>query len=788
MLVQFEPDVAEDARAIARAAASAVLARTLRADGRLERLTTSLPVSDAIAILQALPQVELAEPNWIVRQDATANDPFFTNGSMWGIYGNTTTPASEFGSQAGEAWARDVIGSADVYVAIIDDGIDFTHPDLAPNIWTNPFDPIDSMDNDGNGYVDDIHGWDFAGDDNSIFDSTLDDHGTHVAGTIGARGGNGIGVAGVNWNVTIIGGKFIGPTTGDIAHAVEALDYITDLKTRHGLNIVATNNSWGGSQASTFLHDAIIRAAKQGILFVTSAGNAGSNNDSVPHYPSNYSTLVDVGSETAASYEAVIAVAALASDGSRPSFSNYGAATVDIGAPGSGIYSTTPGNTYSPFDGTSMAAPHVTGSVALYKAAHPAASAAEIRSAILLQGIDTPSMSGITTTGRRLNVGDFRSDLRVTIDDVRLTEGNVGTRNATFTVTMTAASGSPVAVTYETRNGTALNGVAAEANTGALAVPASGTSGNASPYPSTITMPAGLGTVTNVQVVLTGLSHQFVPDVDVLLVGPAGQTCVLMSDVGSGAATNLMITFDDSGAALPIGSPLSSGTYRPTNNGFGDFFGSPAPPGPHGSTLSMFNGTSAAGTWRLFAIDDSALGIGGIAGGWSLALTTSGADYSHTAGALTFPAGSISQQASVPVIGDAAFEPAEHFVLALTSALGATVDDDEGQATIVNDDFTDAVLSGQPIRAIHLIELRSAINELRTTRGLAPFAFTDTLTPHSTAVRAIHVTELRQALDAVYVAAGLMPPVYTDQVVIPGVTVVRVVHIAEIRDRVISFP
>ena len=277
--------------------------------------------------------------------------------------------------------------------------------------------PSTALDNDGNGYVDDIHGWDFFQDNNTIYDGGPGTRrSTATARTWPApsarRGGNGVGVAGVNWNVTIISGKFLGPAGGTTADAVEALDYITDLKQRHGLNIVATNNSWGGGGYSQALHDAIIRAAKAGILFVAAAGNGnalgiGQNNDTVPPYPSNYNTLVGTSTETAASYEAVIAVASITSTGARSTFSNYGATTVDLGAPGGGVWSTTPSATYSQFSGTSMATPHVTGAAALYRSAFPTATAQDIRSAILESATATPtaSLAGITVTGGRLNIG-----------------------------------------------------------------------------------------------------------------------------------------------------------------------------------------------------------------------------------------------------------------------------------------------------------------------------------------------------------------------------------------------
>jgi subtilisin family serine protease len=266
--------------------------------------------------------------------------------------------------------------------------------------------------------VDDIHGWDFTQNNNTIFDggpgSSVDQHGTHVSGTIGARGGNGVGVAGVNWNVTIISAKFLGPSGGTTANAIKAVNYITDLKTRHGLAIVATNNSWGGGGYSQGLHDAIIRGAKADILFMAAAGNGnflgiGQDNDSTAHYPSNYNTSIGTSTETAATYDGVIAVASITSSGGKSSFSNYGATTVDLGAPGSSIWSTTPNNTYSSFSGTSMATPHVTGAAALYLAMHPGTSASSIKNAILAsaQNTLTSSLSGKTVTGGRLNIGWF---------------------------------------------------------------------------------------------------------------------------------------------------------------------------------------------------------------------------------------------------------------------------------------------------------------------------------------------------------------------------------------------
>jgi subtilisin family serine protease len=418
LLVQFSDDSTPALRANALGRAGArgkrlIQTAAMQAAGQrgLSVVEVGGDVFQAAAALANDPAVEFAEPNWIYQHQAIATDTYYTNGSLWGMYGDATSPANQYGSQAGEAWARGNTGSSEVYVGVIDEGIDISHPDLANNIWTNPYEVLDGVDNDSNGYVDDLHGWDFVGENNTVYDgaagdTTTDAHGTHVSGTIGAEM-NGLGVVGVNWNVEIISGKFLAPNGGTLADAVQAFDYFTDLKTRHGLNIVATNNSWGGGGYSTALHAAINRAAKAGILCIAAAGNSGLNNDMWASYPSNYNTTVAAGSEAAASYDAVIAVAAIDSKGGKWSASNYGRTNVDIGAPGVAIWSDTPNRTLSRYDGTSMATPHVTGGAALYASTHPGVGAAAIKSAILSSAIKTKSLDRKVGNGGRLNVSGF---------------------------------------------------------------------------------------------------------------------------------------------------------------------------------------------------------------------------------------------------------------------------------------------------------------------------------------------------------------------------------------------
>ena len=275
-------------------------------------------------------------------------------------------------------------GANRVVVAVIDTGADYTHPDLAANIWNNP--------NAGkDGFVGDFHGYDFANNDGNPMDDN--GHGTHVAGTIGAVGNNGLGVAGVNWAVSIMPLKFMTATgSGYLSDAIRAINYTTMERTQYGVNVRVINASWGGGGFSAAMQSAIQAAGNAGILFVAAAGNDAANNDAVPHYPAGYNSTN------------VIAVAATDQNDRLASFSCYGATTVDLAAPGVSIYSTVPGNRYGSLSGTSMATPHVAGAAALAWAYNPTATVAQIRNA-LLQGVDHPSaLSGKVASSGRLNV------------------------------------------------------------------------------------------------------------------------------------------------------------------------------------------------------------------------------------------------------------------------------------------------------------------------------------------------------------------------------------------------
>ena len=687
LLIQFHPHAAEVARASVLEHVSVAVQERLSiaatGAGELDLVTLppGLEVQDAIRRLANNPAVAYAEPNWILTHESVSNDTHYTNGNLWGMYSDDlpsavgpTGTTNQYGSQAEEAWAAGATGSQTVYVGIIDEGIQFTHPDLAANVWTNSFDPVDGVDNDGNGYIDDIHGWDFSGNNNTIYDGTSDDHGTHVTGTIGAQGGNGAGVAGVNWNVTYISGKFLGSNGGTIANAVKAIDYMTNLKVKHGLNIVATNNSWGGGGFSQALLDAITRGANENILFIAAAGNGGldqvgDNNDSVASYPSNYNTTAGAG------YDAVVAVAAITSSGGLASFSNYGAGTVDLGAPGAGIYSTLPssgGSTYGSYSGTSMATPHVTGAAALYASTHPGASAAQIRQAILNSTTSTPSLNGKTATGGRLNVSALMepSGPSLSISDVTQAETDAAGATFTFTVTLSNPNGQTVSVNATTANGTATaDGVGADGDYVAL------------PVPQTLTFLPN-ETIKTVTIVVNGDTVSEAHET--FFVNLSGASGATIAD-GQGVGT----IQNDDGALLISDVTKAEGNSSVT---------------PFTFIVSLQNASIKPVTVDYATAEGTA---------------TAGGDYAAANDTLTFAAGQTSQIVTVNVTGDTAEEPDETFFVNLSNATSATIADTQGVGTISDDDRLPTISIGD-------------VSKAEGHRGSTPFMFTITLATAST--------------------------------------------------------
>ncbi len=362
VLVRFRGSADAADRAEARAGVDGKLTDTWDLVPGLQMLT--LPagesVQSAVAELKDNPDVLYASPNLIMKLQVLPNDPQMVNGDLWNMNDIRAPQAWNTGS-----------GSRDVPVAVIDSGVQMDHPDLKDNIWTNPGEiPDNGIDDDNNGYIDDVHGWDFVSSDNSpgYEGEPIGAHGTHVAGTIGAVGDNGIGVAGVNWRSSIMPLTVCSPSGSCYLNlAISALQYAVDKGVR------VSNNSYGGAGCDYLpFRDAIAAAGTRGHLFVAAAGNNGSNNDTSPFCPASYNL------------SNVISVAASKPDGQLASFSNYGD-SVDLAAPGQGIISTLPeggfgkSGGYGSLNGTSMAAPHVAGAAALLLSLHPDWTVAQVK-------------------------------------------------------------------------------------------------------------------------------------------------------------------------------------------------------------------------------------------------------------------------------------------------------------------------------------------------------------------------------------------------------------------------
>ena len=292
----------------------------------------SRTTAQLMAELQADPAVESVEPNYLRWVTAVPNDPLFTN--LWGLQNTAQSVNGNTGTSGADirfvpAWALARPTTNPVVVAVIDTGVDYTHPDLASNMWVNPGEiATNGLDDDGNGYVDDIYGYDFADNTSNPTDSGY--HGTHVAGTIAAIGNNHLGVIGVNYQAHIMALRVSsdGETISSAAE-ISALGYATLMKNR-GVNLVAINASFGGGGYSSTESAAIQAAGNAGIIFCAAAGNATNNNDTAAFYPANY-RLTNM-----------IVVAASDQNDSLAYFSNYGASTVDLAAPGINILSTLP--------------------------------------------------------------------------------------------------------------------------------------------------------------------------------------------------------------------------------------------------------------------------------------------------------------------------------------------------------------------------------------------------------------------------------------------------------------
>ncbi len=406
VLVRFRPGV--DASATARTVLGQVASKTrarstplgrgsvqpftaLSPDRTLAKivLEPSLTVEQAVAALRADPNVLYAEPNYLVRAQATPNDPEFA--TQWGLH-NTGQHGglADADIDAPEAWDLST-GSRTIVVGVLDTGVDYRHRDLAANIWVNPGEIAgNGLDDDGNGIVDDVHGFNSWLDNGDPDDP--DGHGTYCAGIIGAVGNDGRGVVGVNWNVKLMPLAFLNSLgTGTVADAIEAIGYAVEQK-RRGVNLSVLSSSWGGDAYSQALYDAIAAAGAEDILFVAAAGNGWRNTDEHPFYPASF-TLPNL-----------ISVAATDNRDQLLYFSNYGVRSVHLAAPGDAIKTTAPNDGYSMLSGTSMAAAFVAGSAALVMSARPQDDLGAIRDALISNVDPVAALDDKLVSGGRLNL------------------------------------------------------------------------------------------------------------------------------------------------------------------------------------------------------------------------------------------------------------------------------------------------------------------------------------------------------------------------------------------------
>ncbi len=351
--------------------------------------------ADLVAQYRSFPEVEYAEENFAIEipdavdsalEPVLPRDPQFEQ--QWAL-ANSGQRGGKQGADisATMAWAT-TTGSDDVVVAVLDTGVDYTHEDLLTNMWLRPASLAPYQDNEL-GTVDDVRG--FNAVDNSADPMDDNGHGTHCAGIIGAEGGNDLGIAGVNWKVKIMPLKFLNADgSGNVKDAIEAINYAIARK-KAGVNVRIISASWGSTQKSRALEDVIRNAYENDILFVAAAGNSSVNNDRSPHYPSSYNV------------PNVVSVAALNRNDELASFSNWGAKSVAIGAPGVDILSTWLQNGYEEKSGTSMATPVVSGVAALIVAEHPRISVDDLRKKLLASTDPIVALKGKTVTGGRVN-------------------------------------------------------------------------------------------------------------------------------------------------------------------------------------------------------------------------------------------------------------------------------------------------------------------------------------------------------------------------------------------------
>ena len=557
IFVTFAPNTKPDLRLGAYAPGLQVGKGYNLVPGLYEAKVASGSVTNVLKALQTNKSVISAEANGIIRPTAIPNDPAFP--MLYGM--NNTgqtggTPNADI--NAPEAW-NTLTGTGGTVVAVLDTGVDYNHPDLRDNMWVNSGEIAgNGLDDDKNGYVDDIYGYDFANNDSNPMDD--DGHGTHCAGTIAAVGNNGIGVAGVNWNAKIMALKFLGTNGGTTSDAIRALDYAVMM------GVKLSNNSWGGGPASQALSVAIDRAAKANHIFIAAAGNSFNNNDVNPSFPASY--LQDN----------IVSVAAIDHNGAIADFSNRGTFSVDIGAPGVDILSCQPGGGYQFLSGTSMAAPHVAGAMSLLLDRYPNITYSDAISMLYSSATIRPNLQAVVGGGGRyLNVGAL-------IDAV-----------PPSTYTGSPASSMPISVTSPVTTAAWVAPAPSVSVPNPRAIADGGSSNFTLNYPNS-------AIIANINVKVS-ISHPFVSDLDIRLVSPKGTIIPLFNRRGGSADNLTNTTFSDL-------APVSIAT------GAAPFFGTYKPEG----LLAALRGSNASGTWRLVVADRVRLDAGSVLS-WSIDVT-----------------------------------------------------------------------------------------------------------------------------------------------------------------------
>jgi hypothetical protein len=421
------------ASALASRAPSARLRKSLRTQNLVvvERRSKAQSLKAVIGELEASGLVEYVGPDYEMHASLVPNDPYFP--SLWGL---TRIDAPR-------AWDSQT-GAPSVVVGVIDTGVDYTHPDLASNMWRNLLEVANGLDDDGNGYVDDLHGINcITGSGNPMDDHG---HGTHVSGTIGGVGNDGVGVVGVNWRVQVMALKFLDAGgSGYTSDAIECLAYARAMSER-GENVRLTSNSWGcfGCGVDPALYNEIDLAGDAGMLFVAAAGNSASDTDVIVNSPSSYDL------------PEILSVGASSGADTRASFSNWGATSVDLFAPGEAILSSLPGGQYGSWSGTSMATPHVSGVAASLFERFPGASPLDVKQLIMDSVDAVPALAGLCVAGGRLNLANTActpGQVRVSVVPVDGFEAVIGRPlavTASLRDCMTPITGANVAVAFDT--------------------------------------------------------------------------------------------------------------------------------------------------------------------------------------------------------------------------------------------------------------------------------------------------------------------------------------------------